>query len=50
MQNMVVIVELLYGTWERRENDRAPHNICEGRCHNDMYAHLLKKVGLGRKV
>jgi hypothetical protein len=41
---MFVTVELLYGTWERRErkeNDRASvisHNIrCEGRGYKDMY-------------
>jgi hypothetical protein len=38
-----VIVELLYGTWGRRERKRqsvnniVKHNICEGRGYNNMY-------------
>jgi hypothetical protein len=42
---MFVIVELLCGTWERKERKREwyrvnnieIHNICTGRGHNDMY-------------
>jgi hypothetical protein len=38
---MFVIVELLYGTWERREgmyfNNIKMHYICAGRGYNDMY-------------
>jgi hypothetical protein len=53
----VLIVELLYRTWKRRERKRKCYcfnnvikrNICEGRGHKDMYSKLLKNGGVGGK-
>jgi hypothetical protein len=53
MQNMSVIVELLYGTCGKKERKREwqsisniiKHNLCEGRGYKDMYWKLLKNEG-----